>query len=67
MTEYSVIIPEKENEGYGVKVVTTRFVYDVSRNLSAVKKLCGMCNEYNVNPAHFDTVLEDFLGSRECF
>lgn len=65
MTEYSVLIPEKENEGYGVKVVTTRFVYDISRNLSAVKRLCRLCNEQDVSCAHFDTVLEDFLSSKK--
>lgn len=67
MTEYSVIIPEKENEGYGVKVVSTRLIFDISRNLSAVKRLCRLCNELDVSPAHFDTVLEDFLSRKDCF
>ena len=65
MTEYSVIIPKKETEGYGVKVVSTRLVYDVSRNLSAVKRLCRLCNDQEVSYVHFDTVLEDFLSNKK--
>lgn len=62
MTEYSVIIPKSENEGYGIRIVSTRLVYDISRKLSAVNRLCQLCNELDVDPAHFDTVLEDFLS-----
>ena len=67
MTEYSIIIPEKETKGYGVKIVSTRYVYDISRNLTAVEKLCVMCNEYDVDPTHFDLVLEEFLSKKDSF
>lgn len=67
MTVYSVLIPETESQGYGIKVVSEKRLYDISRNFEAVSKFCDRCNTYSVDPAHFDSLLEDFLSINEDF
>ena len=67
MTVYSVLIPKTENDGYGIKIVSEKHLYDVSHNYSAVQELCNVCNTLNVDLAHFSTILEDFLSKREDF
>ena len=67
MAIYSVLSPEAENEGYGIKVVSERFIYDISRNYTAVSELCSRCNNLNLDPVHFDIVLEDFLSRKSSF
>ena len=67
MTVYSVLIPNTENDGYGIKIVSEKHLYDISYNYSALQELCSMCNALNVDPAHFSTILEDFLSKREGF
>ena len=67
MTTYSVLSPNTEGEGYGIKIVTEKQIYDISYNYSAVRELCDRCNALCVEPVHFDTVLEDFLSRKEDF
>ena len=67
MTVYNVLIPKNENDGYGIKIVSEKHLYDISYNYSAIEKLCNMCNTLNVDPAHFGTVLEEFLSKGEDF
>ena len=66
MAKYCVINPLSENEGYGIKVISVRYVYDISSNLRAIEGLCARCNENDVDPVHFDDVLEDFLSQEDC-
>ena len=65
MTFYSVLSPESESEGYGIRILSERHVRDISFNRKAVTKLCRQCNELKVDAVHFDYVLEDFLSSGE--
>lgn len=67
MAIYSVLIPKAENEGYGIKVVSEMCVYDISYNYQAVSALCEKCNTLDVDPVHFNVVLEDFLSDRSSF
>ena len=67
MTNYSVLEPNTDSNGYGIRIVSETRVYDISRNYSAVKDLCDRCNTLSVDPVHFDVVLEDFLSRKEDF
>ncbi len=67
MTNYSVLSPSADSEGYGIKIVSIRLVYDISKNLAAISELCDKCNALDVDPVHFDCVLEDFLSQKKDF
>ena len=67
MAVYSVLSPHTETEGYGIKVISERRVYDISYNFTAVSELCDKCNALDIDPVHFDSVLEDFLSRKESF
>ena len=67
MAIYSVLNPKAENEGYGIKVVSEIRMYDISRNYQAVSALCEKCNTLDVDPVHFNVVLEDFLSKGSSF
>lgn len=62
MVEYCVLNPQNSGEGYGVQIV--RRVFDITFNRGAVEELCRRCNEAQLDPVHFDDVLEDFLSEQ---
>ncbi len=67
MTKYSVLYPSGESDGYGIKIVTERNIYDISVMLEPVQRLCDACNRAGLSPEHFDDVLENYLADRETF
>ncbi|MCR5654004.1 MAG: hypothetical protein K6F88_09450 [Ruminococcus sp.] len=67
MAIYSVLVPKTKSEGYGIRIVSEKLIYDISRNYSSVKELCDRCNALDVDTMHFDVVLEDFLSRKEDF
>ena len=67
MTVYNVLGPKTEREGYGIIIITERRINDISFNYPAVKELCDRCNTLDVDPVHFDILLEEFLSRREDF
>ncbi len=67
MTIYSVLDPNTDSKGYGIRIISEKRIYDISSNYSAVKGLCDRCNALCVEPVHFDVVLEDFLSRKEDF
>ena len=67
MTVYSVLAPKNESEGYGIRIISEKLIYDISYNYSSIKDLCDRCNALCVDAIHFDTVLEDYLSKREGF
>lgn len=67
MAHYSILKPITESEGYGIKIVTEENFRDISYNYAAVSELCNRCNELDVCPVHFRTILEDFLSRKEDF
>lgn len=63
MTEYSLIIPDHKEEGYGVQISVT----DISYNRSEVTLLVETCNRAKVSVEQFPDVLDNFLSDYNSF
>ena len=64
MTYYFVTPTGSE---YGIKIVVTKTVKNISPRLGAVKLLADTLNRAGVEAEQFDDVLENFLADYETF
>ncbi len=67
MTTYSVALPSKPSDGYGIRLTKIIVIENISNDFDVVKRLADTCNRCKVEAEFFEDVLENYLSDFENF